>query len=149
MLLFGGTLVAGALPVGVKFGAGGRPAAPMVFHADALVGPAALFAARAVGLGLARVGIVEFGLFAAIPVDDPVLAQPVIPDTMTIPAHVPAVRMDIVTSAPLRNYFSSKRRDTSERCVGGQVQLEMRDDTTGVSAGISAKAPAVALRDHA
>src|SRR5437763_12594933 len=103
MPLVDGMLVAGELPVGVKVGAAVRPDAPIVFQAEALAGPAALFAAVAVGLGLARVGIVALGRFAAIPVDDPVLAQPVMPMMMTTPAHVPAVRMEIAPPPQLRD----------------------------------------------
>ena len=96
------------MPVGVKPGAAARPEGPIVFQADALLGPAVLPAVAIVGFGLARVGIVAFGRLAAKPVDEPVLAQPVMLVATRIPAHVPAVRMDIVTPSRLCAELSSK-----------------------------------------
>jgi hypothetical protein len=58
-------------------------------------------AVATVGFGFARVGIVDVGRLAAMPVDEPVLAQPVMLVATMIPAHVPAVRMDIVTPSRL------------------------------------------------
>jgi hypothetical protein len=105
MPFVGGTVDVGELPIGLKFGVAARPFAPIVFDAEAFVAPPEVLPAVAVGFGLALVGIVEFGRLA-IPVDDPVLAQPVRPVMMTIPAHVPAVRMDIVTPALWRDNCS-------------------------------------------
>jgi hypothetical protein len=94
MPVFGGTFDVGLVPVGVNVGEAVRPFAPIVFHAEAFVG-AVLVAIAPVGFGLARVGIVEIGRFAAKP-DEPVLAHPVKLTVMRIPAHVP-VWLDIVT----------------------------------------------------
>jgi hypothetical protein len=110
MPAFGGTLDVGLLPIGVKAGEAVRPFAPIVFHAEALVGAAVvgavLVASAPVGFGLARVGMVEIGRFAAKP-DVPVLAHPVNATVMRIPAHVP-VWLDIVTPSRLNAELASE-----------------------------------------
>ena len=102
---FGGTFDVGLLPVGVNAGVAARPFGPIVFHAEAFVG-AVLVATAPVGLGLARVGIVEIGRFADKP-DEPVLAHPVKLTVIRIPAHVP-VWLDILTPSRLSAELASE-----------------------------------------